>query len=77
MFKYTKGTFTNGVPIPVCPQGCAVHHLACTAQPKGYTAMGQAFIFARMEKWNTASQNATLVQTISHGSNVFENYRST
>ena len=72
MFQYT-----NGVPIPVCPQVCAVHHLACTARPNGYTAMGQVFIFARMERWNTTIQTATPVQVISHGSNVFENYRST
>ena len=29
------------------PLGCAVHHLACTVQPKGRTRMGQVFTFAR------------------------------
>ena len=32
--------------------GFAVHHLACTAQPKGQTGMGQVIAFARVGWWN-------------------------
>ena len=32
--------------------GCAVHHLACTAQPRGHTGLGQVFLFAYVRWWN-------------------------
>ena len=31
--------------------GCTVDHLACTAQPRGYTEMVQVLTFAHVEGW--------------------------
>ena len=39
------------------PLGCAVHHLACTAEPGGYTRMGHVFRFACMGWWNIVQVN--------------------
>ena len=36
------------------PLGCTVHHLPCTAQPRGHTEMGQVFAFAHVRRWNIA-----------------------
>ena len=40
MLQYTKGAYTNGVPIPVPTQGWAVHHVARIAQSREYTGIG-------------------------------------
>ena len=53
--------YTNGIPICVWPQVCAVHHSSCTTQSGGgHTGMGQVFTFAhdKVAKY-CASQNAT------------------
>ena len=50
----------NGILVCVCPQGCAVHHLAFSVHPRRYTGMGQVFTFAQVGLVEyCASQNAT------------------
>ena len=34
--------------LPPFSWGCIVHYLACTAQPRGFTGMGQVLTFARV-----------------------------
>ena len=34
--------------ICVCPWGCAIHHLSCTAKPRVHTEMGQVFTWAHV-----------------------------
>ena len=43
------------------PLDCAVHHLACPVQLKGYTGMGQVFTFAHVVLDYRAIENVTPV----------------
>ena len=46
-------------PICMCSWGCAVHHLACTMQPRGHRGMEQVFTFTHGGVVEScASQNA-------------------
>ena len=62
MFQYTKGAYTNGVPVPVPTQGWTVHHLACTAHSWGHAGVGTSvYICSCGVVQYCAGQNATLV----------------
>ena len=39
------------------PLGCAVHHLACTAEPGGIQEWGMCLRFACMGWWNSVQVN--------------------
>ena len=64
MFQYTKGAYTNGVPVPVPTQGWTVHHLThtCTAHSWGHAGMRTSvYICSCGVVQYCAGQNATLV----------------